>query len=192
MKFCGVLFTMLANISCRAIKRYIFLKNTYCKTLWKNIWSGWERFSHCIRFEVGNAWCTQFWHHVWFGEIPLKEAFPALFQTAQSKETHVVDLICWNNGGYCVGCYLYKVTSWLGVGGLQAFFYLLYSNNIDQQVEDRICWVPEKSGFFAIKSYYKILTIGCVHSFPWRSIWRSMFRSSGFITVNTLFLFSLI
>lgn len=86
MKFCGVLFTILANISCSAIKRYIFLKNAYCKTLWKNIQSGWERFSHCIRFEVGNAWCTRFWYHVWCGKIPLKEAFPVRFKLLRAKK----------------------------------------------------------------------------------------------------------
>ena len=29
-------------------------------------------------------------------------------------------------------------------------------------------WVPEKSGLFTVKSYYKIFIGGGVHSLPWK------------------------
>ena len=61
------------------------------------------------------------------------------------------------------------------LGSLQVFFDYLYSHSFDQHMEDRMCWVPEKSGLFAVKSYYKILTGGGVHSLPWKIFGRRKF-----------------
>lgn len=40
-------------------------------------------------------------------------------------------------------------------------------------MEDKLVWVPEKSGCFAVKSYYKVLTSGSEESFPWKNIWKA-------------------
>ena len=74
--------------------------------------------------------------------------------------------------GICSGMsFLLDPSSWLGLGNLQALFNLFYSQKIDRHVEDRMCWVPTRSGFFEVQLYYRALTNGGVHSFPWRNIW---------------------
>jgi hypothetical protein len=50
--------------------------------LWKNIRKGWSLFNSHTRFILGNGSRIRFWDDVWCGEMPLKEAFPGLYDIA--------------------------------------------------------------------------------------------------------------
>jgi hypothetical protein len=47
--------------------------------LWKNIRKGWSLFSSHTRLALGDESRIRFWDYVWCGEMPLKEAFPGLY-----------------------------------------------------------------------------------------------------------------
>ena len=69
------------------------VEGLYGVGVWKHIWRGWEVFSRCIKFGVGDGTHIRFWHDIWCGEQSLKEAFPELFRIASNKEAWVKDYI---------------------------------------------------------------------------------------------------
>lgn len=83
-----------------------------------------------------------------------------------------MDLMLWNNEDI-----VWDVTFSrpLHDGGWEVyrFSFILQSHSFDPNVEDKLVWVPEKSGCFAVKSYYKVLTSGSEESFPWKNIWKA-------------------
>lgn len=81
----------------------------------------------------------------------------------------------WNNGEMVWTVIFTRSFHDWELGSLQVFFDYLYSHSFDWHMEDRMCWVPEKSGLFAVKSYYKILIGGGVYSLPWKIFGRWKF-----------------
>jgi hypothetical protein len=57
--------------------------------LWKNIMSGWGKFSSHTRFEVGDGSKVRFWYDLWCGDMALEEAFPGLFGITCAKDAFV-------------------------------------------------------------------------------------------------------
>jgi hypothetical protein len=56
------------------------------------------------------------------------------------------------------------------VDDLVSFHGLLYSQNLDGGV-DKIWWVPDRKGKYAVKSFYNVLISRDCSPFPWKSIW---------------------
>jgi hypothetical protein len=117
------------------------LKEPYGVSLWKHS-NGWGRFSHYIKFEVGNGFRVCFWLDLWCGEVIFKDFFLALFCIARIKEAFVVDYLSWNAGVlYWDILFTRSVNDW-ELGMLQSFLGLLYST---------------RRGLFEVKSYYQAL-----------------------------------
>jgi hypothetical protein len=68
--------------------------------LWKNIKKGWSLLCSHTRLILGNGSRIRFWDDVWCGEMPLKEAFPVLYDIARDKDAHVVDHLVVVSGSY--------------------------------------------------------------------------------------------
>jgi hypothetical protein len=65
---------------------------------------------------------------------------------------------------------------WFMIGELVSphdFLGLLYSQRVDRDKEDRLCWLPTRSGLFKVKSFYKVLTTRNTQVFLWKSIWKA-------------------
>lgn len=57
----------------------------------KAIRRGWETFSKCVKYEVGDGSKVSFWLDVWCGHVPLKISYLDLFSIACNKDARVVD-----------------------------------------------------------------------------------------------------
>jgi len=68
--------------------------------LWKNIRKGWRLFCSYTRLILGNGSRVRFLVDVWCGEVPLKEAFPVLYDIACDKDAHVADHLVVVSGSY--------------------------------------------------------------------------------------------
>jgi hypothetical protein len=95
--------------------------------VWKCIRRGWDSFKQYVRFEFGNGSQVLFWLDVWCGELPLKIAFPVLFNIVCAKEAWVDEnmvivngAIHWNVMFFC------PVHDW-ELEEVSRFFELLYS-----------------------------------------------------------------
>jgi hypothetical protein len=141
--------------------------------LWKGIRRGWDTFKHYVRFEVGTGSQVLFWKDVWCGDRPLMNAFPALFNIACAKEAWVEENMAIVNGAIQWNVlFIRPVHDW-ELEEVLRFFELLYSQQLRQGGEDKICWAPLKRRFFEVKSYYKLRINSKPVDGTWKSIWKS-------------------
>jgi hypothetical protein len=141
--------------------------------LWKNIRKGWSLFSSHTRFILGNGFRIRFWDDVWYGEMPLKEAFPGLYDIACDKNSSVaVHLILGSRSFRWDVRFIRAAHDWK-VDVLTSFFTLLYSISLDCDGEDKLLWSPSRIGKFDVRSFYKSLAFKETSHFPWKSIWRT-------------------
>jgi len=68
--------------------------------LWKNIRKGWSLFCSHTKLILGNGSRIRFWDDVWCGEMPLKEAFPVLYDIALDKDALVASHLVLENKSY--------------------------------------------------------------------------------------------
>ena len=47
---------------------------------------------------MGDGNRVKFWQDVWCGDCPLNEVFPELYSIRRSKESSVVEVICFSDG----------------------------------------------------------------------------------------------
>jgi len=66
--------------------------------LWKNIRKGWSLFNSHTRFILGNGSRIRFWDDVWCGEMPLKKAFPGLYDIACDKNSFMAAHLILESG----------------------------------------------------------------------------------------------
>ena len=66
-------------------------------SLWKHVWSGWERFPKHARFIVEVGIQSPFWH-VRCVDVCLKSPFPDLFALSVNKGAIISEHIHWKNG----------------------------------------------------------------------------------------------
>jgi hypothetical protein len=66
--------------------------------LWKNVRKGWENFSGCTKFKVGNGTGISFCHEMWCRDMALKVAFPAIFDIASAKDASVANNLEFSGG----------------------------------------------------------------------------------------------
>jgi len=100
--------------------------------LWKNIRKGWSLFSSHTRLVLGDGSRIRFWDDVWCGEMPLKEAFPGLYDIACDKNLLVVAHLILENGSFQWDVKLIRVAHDWEVDVLASFFTLLYSIRFDR------------------------------------------------------------
>jgi hypothetical protein len=60
----------------------------------------WSLLSSHTRLILGNGSRIRFWDNVWCGEMPLKEAFPVLYDIARDKDALVADHSVLVSGSY--------------------------------------------------------------------------------------------
>lgn len=85
----------------------------------------------------------------------------------------VADCLSWTNGCAQWDIIFYRVFQDWEIDTLTAFLRLLYSVNIQRDMEDNTFWRPTRNRIFEVKSFYKVLFIGgSIFSFPWGSIWK--------------------
>ena len=67
--------------------------------LWKSIRRGWEVFNKNVQYKVGVGDRVKFWKDRWCGDLPLKLAFPILYNFIAYREVSVESsLICQGVG----------------------------------------------------------------------------------------------
>jgi hypothetical protein len=141
--------------------------------LWKNIRKGWRLFCSYTRLILGNGSRVRFWDDVWCGEVPLKDAFPVLYDIACDKDAHVADHLVVVSGVYQWDISFFRAAHDWEVDVLASFFSLLYSTRVNCDGEDQLRWYPSHKGKFDVRSFYKALVCKEAIHFPWKSIWRT-------------------
>jgi len=141
--------------------------------LWKNIRKGWSLFSSHTRFILGNGSRIRFWDDVWCGEMPLKEAFPGLFDIVCDKNSFVAAHLIMERGSFQWDVRFIRAAHDWEVDVLTSFFTLLYSTSLDRDGEDKLWWSPSRKGKFDVRSFYEALAFKETSFFPWKSIWRT-------------------
>uniref|UniRef100_A0A2N9EV50 Reverse transcriptase zinc-binding domain-containing protein n=1 Tax=Fagus sylvatica TaxID=28930 RepID=A0A2N9EV50_FAGSY len=61
--------------------------------LWKGIMMGWDKYAQSLGFQVGRGDRIRFWHDCWYGDTPLKEAFPVLFDCASNRDATIDSIL---------------------------------------------------------------------------------------------------
>jgi hypothetical protein len=110
---------------------------------------------------------------VWCGEVPLKEAFPVLYDIARDKDALVADHLVVVSGSYQWDVSFFRAAHDWEADVLASFFSLLYSSRVNYDGEDKLWWSPSHKGKFDVRSFYKALAFKEAIHFPWKSIWRT-------------------
>ena len=111
----------------------------YGVSLWKNIRSERDKFSRFVTFQIGTGAQIKFWLDVWCGDKILKDTFPELYRTARDKDADVADLLQFHNGSiYWEVVFMRAIHDWES-DSISTFFDQLYSINVREQNEDKIC-----------------------------------------------------
>jgi hypothetical protein len=103
--------------------------------------------------------------------MPLKEAFPVLYDIACDKDAHVADHLVVVSGSYQWDASFFRAAHDWEVDVLASFFSLLYSSRVDRDGVDQLWWSPSHKGTFDVRSFYKVLACKEAVHFPWKSIW---------------------
>jgi hypothetical protein len=141
--------------------------------LWKNIRRGWSvLFSH-TRFELGNGSKISFWDDLWCGDLPLRVAFPVLYDIACEKHALVADYLDLSSGSPHWDVTFIRAAHDWELASVASFFTLLYSHPPSREGEDKLWWIPSRKGKFDVRSFYRVLVGINAHHFPWKSIWRT-------------------
>jgi hypothetical protein len=110
--------------------------------LWKNIRKGWSLLCSHTRLMLGNGSRIRFWDDVWCGEVPLKEAFPVLYDIACDKDAHVADHLVVVSRSYQWDVSFFRTAHDWEVNVLASFFSMLYSTRVNCDGEDQLWWSP--------------------------------------------------
>jgi hypothetical protein len=89
-------------------------------------------------------------------EMPLREAFPGLYDIACDKNSLVADMILENGSFQWDVKFIRAAHDW-EVDVLASFFTLLYSIRRDRDGEDKLWQSPSRKGKLDVGSFYKIL-----------------------------------
>jgi hypothetical protein len=98
--------------------------------LWKNIRKGWSLLCSHTRLILGNGSRIRFWDNVWCGKVPLKVAFPVLYDIACDKDALVADHLVVGSGSYQWDVRFFRAAHDWEVDILASFFSLLYSTRV--------------------------------------------------------------
>jgi len=141
--------------------------------LWKNIRKGWSLLCSHTRLMLGNGSRIRSGDDVWCGKVPLKEAFPVLYDIACDKDAHVADHLVVVSGSYQWDVSFFLAAHDWEVDVLASFFSFRYSTKVNCDGEDQLWWSPSHKRKFDVRSFYKALACKEAIHFPWKSIWRT-------------------
>ncbi|KAL3637949.1 hypothetical protein CASFOL_018397 [Castilleja foliolosa] len=112
--------------------------------------------NNCARV-VGNGKSTLFWHDSWYGGIPLKIQFPRLFSTELVPSCCVADRMVWVEEKWHFDWkWRRKLFEWEKQLELELEKKLLTDFSFIDR-DDAWKWKQTNSGFFSVKSAYKVL-----------------------------------
>ena len=141
--------------------------------LWKGIMLGWDSFNTHLGYRVGTGVRVRMWHDMWCGGMPLKEAFPMLYECASNREATINEVVVRENGSVTWNVTFARNFNDWELDNVISFLNLLQSNLPTREVEDGLRWNLKKNGNFDIHSYYDALRASPNLVFPWKSIWRT-------------------
>jgi hypothetical protein len=119
--------------------------------IWKNIRKEWNLFSSHTRLVLGDR--IRFQDDVWCGEMPLKEAFPGLYDIACDKNSLVAAHLILENESFQRDVkFIRAAHDW--------------EVDIYRDGKDKLWWSPSHKGKFDVKSFYKILAYKETSHFP--------------------------
>ncbi|GMI89291.1 hypothetical protein HRI_002598400 [Hibiscus trionum] len=110
-------------------------------------------FSRNIHFSVGNGKRIKFWSETWIGNTPLKELFPRMYALAVNKSGVIAEF-----GHFEDGIWLWKIEfrrrtfDWENEVR-EAFFDLISSGKLCQDISDNVRWKANSNGIFSVKSF---------------------------------------
>jgi hypothetical protein len=122
----------VVEICCECKVRFfgwlVFLRPPLCLTEWdfgRTLGRGENLFCSHTRLILGNGSSIRFWADVWCGEMPLKEAFPVLYDIARDKDALVAAHLGLENGSYQWDVSLFRAAHDWEVDVLASLFTLL-------------------------------------------------------------------
>lgn len=145
------------------------------RCLWKKIVMGRQEFMKCTKWCVGAGDKIRFCDDEWVGSCRLKDKYPRIFAIAQNRNMYVREV-------------------YIGIGEDRVWNVQLNRNLNDWEIKDyqqlmRIVsqanmgntpdckkWTLGKDGIFAVKSYYRQLTLEMgvpVLDFPFKQVWKT-------------------
>jgi len=94
----------------------------------------------------------------------VQEAYPDLFGIACTKDASVPTHLEFYGGSNQWNVSFARTAHDWKMDVFASFFKVLYSN------EDKLRWVPSKSGLFRVRSFYCFLVCSERCRFPWKSV----------------------
>jgi len=85
--------------------------------------------------------------------MPLKEAFPVLYDIARDKDAHVADHLVEVSRSYQWDVSFFQAAHDWEVDVLASFFSLLYSSKVDCEGGDQLWWSPSHKAKFDVISF---------------------------------------
>ena len=118
--------------------------------LWKSIMLGWNTFAKHLGFKAGKGNRIRFWHDKWCGDVPLRIAFPNLYECASFKEgTIEAALLLRHESVEWNVTFIRDFNDW-EVEEVISFMSLIYSNTPKGVGEDAVWWGLKSNGRFDI------------------------------------------
>jgi hypothetical protein len=117
--------------------------------LWKGLVRVKEDFFSIINFQVENGQTTRFCEDTWFGDLPLANQYPSLYNIVQRKNVLVTDVLLEDhlNIEFRRTLTENKWESWLQL--VCRLMRVILSNE-----DDNFLWNLTTSGLFTVKSMY--------------------------------------
>ena len=144
--------------------------SAYGVSLWRFIRSGWLNFSKLLSYDVGDDTRVKFWKHVWCGDCTFQEAFLELYCLSRSKESLVVEVMCWFAGRIHWNVQFRHPPQDWEQESFDLFMGMVYSSTMWGFGPDKVCWKLAKSRGFEVRGFYLSFYPPTLLSFPWRMI----------------------
>uniref|UniRef100_A0A1S4DD81 Reverse transcriptase zinc-binding domain-containing protein n=1 Tax=Nicotiana tabacum TaxID=4097 RepID=A0A1S4DD81_TOBAC len=124
-----------------------------------------------VSFKVGNGSHVRFWKDIWFGNCPLKESFPLLFQIANDPNSTVRE---YRSENAWAPLFRRNMHDW----ELDNFFVLLErlgNLTVNDQIPDKLIRGRGSADSYTVKAGYRHMCEqnGIIDSWPWKLIWRT-------------------
>lgn len=145
---------------------FAIAKNRGGSQFWQGVIKVKDKLKRGLKIQVNDEENTLFWEDVWLDEIPLKLAFPQLYEYCRNKLVNK----CFKEGEWVMdfkrSLLPAEASAWISL--------LTKLEGVKlSRLKDRAIWVLEKSGVYSVKSMYRNLTHRGVINKRMRELWKS-------------------
>lgn len=131
-------------------------------------------FQNLIEYRVGQGNHVLFWHHVWCGALPLKQAFPVMFNMATHKDWTMEEHIVRDGDSKAWNLHLRRTINDWDVPTTSCLLSRLERVPIANSADDDFrFWPYESKGLFTVKSMCSVWDPVDLRQWPFDFIWGS-------------------